>query len=137
MTAMRISLRPGEKLYLNGAVLRVERKTSFTLLNDAVFLLDQHVMQAEEATTPLRQLYFIAQTMLMDPAGAGGCRQVFDESFHLLCETFEDRDVLTGMAAIGELMAADRVLVAMKAIRALTAIEDRILAGKSTTGAAA
>lgn len=137
MSAMRISLRPGEKLYLNGAVLRVERKTSLELLNDAVFLLGQHVMQAEQATTPLRQLYFIAQTMLMDPGNARECRLIFDESLHLLCKTFEDQEILDGMATVGRLMAADRVLEAMKTIRALTPIEDRILAGKPTTDAAA
>jgi len=37
--SMHISLRPGEKLYLNGAVLRADRKMSLELLNDATFLL--------------------------------------------------------------------------------------------------
>ena len=37
---MHITLRPNEKIYINGAVLKVDRKVSFELLNDAVFLLE-------------------------------------------------------------------------------------------------
>ena len=134
---MRVSLRAGEKIYINGAVLRVDRKTSVEILSDATFLLEQHVLQAEEATTPLRQLYFIAQTILMDPAEAPGCRLVFDESYGLLLETFRHPEVLSGMETVRRLMDAGRTLDAMKTIRALLPIEDRILAGKSSVTRAA
>ena len=67
---MRISLRAGERIYINGAVLRAERKLTFELLNNASFLLENHIIQAEEATTPLRQLYFALQTLLIEPASA-------------------------------------------------------------------
>lgn len=129
---MRMSLRAGEKIYVNGAVLRVDRKTSIELLNDATFLLEQHVLQAEDATTPLRQLYFIAQTILMDPANAKNCRLVFDESYRLLRETFAHPEVLSGMEMVQRLMNAGRTLDAMKAIRALLPIEDRILSREAT-----
>ena len=64
---MNITLRAGEKLYINGAVIRVDRKATIELLNDVTFLLENHVMQADQATTPLRQIYFAVQVMLMDP----------------------------------------------------------------------
>jgi flagellar biosynthesis repressor protein FlbT len=137
VTAIRLSLRAGDKIYVNGAVLRVDRKTSIEILNDATFLLAQHVLQAEEATTPLRQLYFVAQTILMDPASAQGCRVVFDESHRLLCQTFMHAEVLAGLDTVGRLMDAGRTLEAMKAIRQLLPIEDRILAGKTTVTKAA
>ena len=74
---MQISLKPGERIFINGAVIQVDRKVTLELLNDVSFLLESHVMQAESATTPLRQLYFIAQTMLMDPANAEATYDVF------------------------------------------------------------
>ena len=40
-------------------------------------------MQADEASTPLRQLYFIVQVMLMNPAGAGEARDMFRRSLPL------------------------------------------------------
>lgn len=130
MTAtMRLSLRAGGKVYINGAVLRVDRKTSLEILNDATFLLEQHVMQAEEATTPLRQLYFVAQTMLIDPEAGRGGRVVFDESHRLLLDNFEHPHIRAGLNTVGELMEAGRTLDAMKAIRALIPVEDEILSG--------
>ena len=75
---MRLSLRSGEKLYVNGAVLRVDRKVSLELLNDATFLLETHVMQPEEATTVLKRLYFAVQTMMMAPHDLDGARALFE-----------------------------------------------------------
>ena len=68
---MKISLRAGERIYINGAVLRVDRKVSLELVNDVMFLLEGQVMQASDATTALRQLYFIVQLMLMNPTDIG------------------------------------------------------------------
>ncbi|MFO7460819.1 MAG: flagellar biosynthesis repressor FlbT, partial [Desulfatiglandales bacterium] len=62
---LKISLKPNEKIYVNGAVLKTDRKVSLEFLNDVDFLLEAHVMQPEEAITPIRQLYFIVQVMLM------------------------------------------------------------------------
>jgi flagellar protein FlbT len=64
---MNITLRAGEKLYINGAVIRVDRKATIELLNDVTFLLENHVMQVDQATSPLRQIYFAVQVALMDP----------------------------------------------------------------------
>lgn len=126
---IRLSLRAGGKVYVNGAVLRVDRKATIEILNDATFLLEQHVMQPEAATTPLRQLYFIAQAMLIDPDGAMGGRVTFDESHRLLCETFEHSRILAVLEEVGSLMDAGRTLDAMKKIRALFPFEDEILLG--------
>ena len=53
---LKISLRANEKIYLNGAVVRADRKVSIELLNDVQFLLESHVLQPQDASTPLRQL---------------------------------------------------------------------------------
>ena len=74
---MFIHLKRGEKLYVNGAVLRVDRRTSLEFLNDVTFLLENHVMQAEEAVTPERQLYFVVQSMIMDPGNAGMTAELY------------------------------------------------------------
>ena len=67
---MNITLRAGERFFINGAVIRIDRKASIELLNEVTFLLENHVMQAEEATTLIRQIYFAVQIMLMDPTAA-------------------------------------------------------------------
>ena len=43
---LRITLKANEKIYINGAVIRADRKVSLELLNDVQFLLENHVLQA-------------------------------------------------------------------------------------------
>ena len=74
---MCISLRGGEQIYVNGAVLRVDRKVTLELINDVAFLLEGQVMQVADATTPLRQLYFVVQLMLMSPNDIDDAKAVY------------------------------------------------------------
>jgi flagellar protein FlbT len=96
---MLLKLRAGEKLYLNGAVIKVERKATIELLNDAAFLLEAHVIQPSEANTPLRQLYFVLQTQLMDRDGAPLARQMFRTMLPATHEAFANSAVTQGLRA--------------------------------------
>jgi flagellar protein FlbT len=58
MSSFKIFLKANERIYINGAVIRVDRKVSLELLNDVQFLLENHVLQAEDATTPLAPALF-------------------------------------------------------------------------------
>jgi flagellar protein FlbT len=126
---MQISLKPGERIFINGAVIKVDRKVSLELLNDVSFLLESHVLQAENATTPLRQLYFIAQTMLMDPANTEATYGVFKSTHGLLMAAFENEHILDGLESAGNSIAAGRIFDALKTIRGMFRVEDDILAG--------
>jgi len=61
------------------------------------FLLENHVMQAEDATTPVKQLYFVVQTMLMDPANAGMTAELYK---HLSFRVQQEADSETVKSAI-------------------------------------
>ena len=74
---MKIHLKRNEKLFINGAVIRLDRRGSIELLNDAQFLLEAHVMQQEDAKEPLQQIYFIVQSMLMDPVNVPYVMELF------------------------------------------------------------
>ena len=124
---LKISLKPKEKIYINGAVLRVDRKVQIELLNDVQFLLENHVLQAEEASTPLRQLYFILQVMLMNPDGADQARLMFRKSLPLLLASFADEQIRTTLKHVDRLVGEDHVYDALKAIRALFALEKDII----------
>jgi len=66
---LRISLRDGEKVVVNGAVLRAIGRTQFVIENKASVMRGSEVMAPEEATTPARQLYFHTMMAYVDPAG--------------------------------------------------------------------
>jgi flagellar protein FlbT len=126
--AMQISLRAGEKLYINGAVIRVDRKVSIELLSDATFLLEGHVLQPSQTTTPLRQLYFVIQTILMQPASAGRARALFERLHASTTESFANPTIREALGTVAKLVADDRIFEALRTIRGLYPIESAILA---------
>lgn len=125
---MHISLRAGDRIYINGAVLRVDRKVSIELLNDATFLLAAHVMNVEDATTPLRQLYFIIQIMLMSPTDIGGAREMFASAVASTICASQNAAFAAELRDIENLVESKRVFEALKAVRALLPMEAEILA---------
>ena len=128
-STIRISLRAGEKIYINAAVLRPDRKVSLELLNDVTFLLENHVLQAEDTTTPLRQLYFAAQIRLINPDIRDEARKTFKHMMSLLLATFENKEVLKELKLIDEMVHNGKIFAALKAIRSLYPIEQKILEG--------
>jgi flagellar biosynthesis repressor protein FlbT len=122
---MNITLRAGEKLYINGAVIRVDRKTTIELLNDVTFLLENHVMQVDQATTPLRQIYFAVQVALMDPGAVGAATSLSRRLIEAAMQAFENPAIIAGLKAIAEQIARSRNFEAMKALRALFPLEER------------
>lgn len=127
MKTIQISLKAGERIYINGAVMRADRKVKLEFLNDVTFLLENHVMLSENATTPLKQLYFIVQTMLIDPTCSSGLRGMYRHSSDMLKATLENEVLLNGLRLIDDLMQSGRTFAALKEIRALFPIEREIL----------
>ncbi|TPI46988.1 flagellar biosynthesis repressor FlbT [Mesorhizobium sp. B2-9-1] len=124
---LKISLKPNEKIYINGAVIRVDRKVTIELMNDVQFLLESHVIQADQASTPLRQLYFIVQIMLINPVGAPEAREMFRRSLPMLIASFDNQDICKGLKQIDRMVGEDEIYEALKAIRALYPLERRVL----------
>ena len=134
-STLRISLKSGERIFVNGAVLRVDRKVALEFLNDVTFLLENHVLQPEQATTPLRQLYFIAQMILINQEGAEQSTAMFRKSVIMLLACFKNEEVLAELKRVDGLVTQGRAFDALKAIRALYAVEDRILNNREMTPA--
>ncbi len=124
---MCISLRSGEKIYVNGAVLRVDRKVTLELINDVTFLLESQVMQVEDATTPMRQLYFVVQLMLMSPGDLEQAKSVFGHQRCALYAAADNAELLSGLGSVEMLVEAKRYYEALRKIRSLFEIEQSIL----------
>ena len=122
---MNITLRAGEKLYINGAVIRVDRKATIELLNDVTFLLENHVMQASQATTPLRQVYFAVQVMLMDPGARAAATTLSRRLLETAMQAFESPLIIAGLTAIAGQIDRGRNFEALKALRALFPLEEK------------
>ena len=134
-STLRISLKSGERIFINGAVLRVDRKVAIEFLNDVTFLLENHVLQPEGATTPLKQLYFIVQMMLINPEGADQSRHMFKKSIVMLLASFQNDEILAELKRIDAIVNSGRPFDALKAIRSLYPIEEKILSAQEITPA--
>ena len=130
--AMQITLRAGERIYINGAVVRVDRKVTLELLNDVTFLLEAHVLQADETTTPLRQLYFVLQTILMDPTNAPAALTLFHQVYSSTLASFSNRRVVDGLKEVIALVERKRIFDALRTIRTLFDVEAELLADSNT-----
>jgi flagellar protein FlbT len=74
---LKISLKPHEKFVLNGAVLtNGDRRTHLVLQNRASILREKDILQADEANTPARRIYFAIMMMYLEPDDA---HQYYDE----------------------------------------------------------
>jgi flagellar protein FlbT len=97
------------------------------ILNDVTFLLDQHVLQVEEATSPLRQVYFAVQAALIDPAEAERAAAMAGAMLLRLAPAVTTAEIRAALPEIAGQIENARYFDAMKRLRALFPVEDAIL----------
>lgn len=128
---IQISLKAGERIYINGAVVRVDRKVTLELLNDVTFLLEGHVLQIEETTTPLRQIYFVIQMMLMDPKNADNLLTLANELLASAKQSFKSGGIPEALEGVSGMINEARSFDALRTLRGLFPVEDTIMARSS------
>lgn len=63
---LKLSLKPNEKIVLNGAVIQNgDRRTTLLLQNKASVLREKDIMQIDDATTPVRRIYLPIMLMYL------------------------------------------------------------------------
>lgn len=111
---LKLSLKPGEKFVLNGAVVQNgDRRGVLILQNKASVLREKDIMQQAEADTPAKRIYFPVMMMYLDEASAP---KVYDEFALRLTEFMgasRNPDVLS------ECVAASRHVMAREYYKAL------------------
>ncbi len=65
--ALKLSLKPGEKFVLNGAVVaNGDRRASLIVHNKASILRERDIMKEEDVNTPAKRIYFPIMLMYLD-----------------------------------------------------------------------
>ena len=86
---LKFSLRPGEKVIVNGAVIgRGEEPGTFYLYNKANFLRGREVMKEDAADTIEKKLYLIIQLIYLFPDDAAETLRKFEA---ILAQTLAER----------------------------------------------
>lgn len=67
---LKLTLKPTEKVVINGAVIsNGSSKSTITVENSAVIMRQKDIMQPEEANTPAKRIYYSIQLAYLDEAG--------------------------------------------------------------------
>ena len=126
---LKLSLKPGEKFVLNGAVLaNGDKRASLIIQNKACILREKDIMQAEEAASPARRIYFPVMMMYLDQAG--GANAFHDEFIERLSEfmgAVRNPDVLTDCVNISRHVMIKEYYKALMLCRKLIEYEDERL----------
>lgn len=89
---LKLSLKPGERLAINGAVLKNgERRSSFMVENKARILREADILQAEDANTPASRIYLPVMMMYLDPSCRKECHTEFAHRLKDFLGAIEDR----------------------------------------------
>ena len=125
---LKLSLKPGEKFVLNGAVVQNgDRRGVLVLQNKASVLREKDIMQPEDAVTPARLIYFPVMMMYLDEPGA---LRYYDEFVRRLSEfmgVIRNPDVLADCVAISKHAMSKEYYKALMLCRKLIEYEDERL----------
>jgi flagellar protein FlbT len=127
--ALKLSLKPGEKFVLNGAVVQNgDRRAALLLQNKASVLRVKDIMQPEDATTPARRIYFPVMMMYLDEAAAS---RFYDEFAGRLADfmgAIQNPAVLTECVGLSRHVMTREYYKALMLCRKLIEYEDERLA---------
>jgi flagellar protein FlbT len=135
---LKLSLKPGEKFVLNGAVVQNgDRRGVLVLQNKASVLREKDIMQAEEATSPARRVYFPVMMMYLDEASAA---RYYEEFAHRLSEfmtVIRNPDVLGDCVGISKYVLSREYYKALMSCRKLIEYEDERIGQHVASGVSA
>ncbi|HEX8484295.1 flagellar biosynthesis repressor FlbT [Sphingomonas sp.] len=130
-----ISLRSGEKMIVNGAVMRANGRADLVIENRVAVLRGREVMAPAEATTPARRLYLAAMMAYVDEAGRTAHQDRIVELLGELIGAIEDHEARANCMEFARYAALGDYYRALGVCRALIEYEDIALA--RTAGQAA
>jgi flagellar biosynthesis repressor protein FlbT len=98
---LKLSLKPGEKFVLNGAVLtNGDRRASLLIENKASILRDRDILQEDEANTPVKRIYFPIMMLYLDPEQGTHYYDEFVLRMSEFMNAITDREALATCVAI-------------------------------------
>ena len=122
---LKLSLKPGEKFVLNGAVVQNgDRRTTLVLQNKASVLREKDIMQLEEANSPARRIYFPMMMMYLDEVGANRYYDEFAQRLTEFMGAIRNPEILADCVTISKYTMAREYYKALMLCRKLIEYED-------------
>lgn len=88
--ALKLSLKPNERIVINGCVIRnADKRQTLTVESRADVIRGQDLMSPDEANTPVSRVYLLIQTALTDLAWRDRMLKPIQKQLAILATTFE------------------------------------------------
>ena len=121
---LKLSLKPGEKFVLNGAVVQNgERRANLILQNQASVLREKDIMQEAEANTPAKRVYFPVMMMYLDADCAEDMYNEFVLKMTEFMSAIKNPEMLSQCVAVSREVMAGNYYRALNTCRRLIEYE--------------
>jgi flagellar protein FlbT len=125
---LKLSLKPGEKFVLNGAVVQNgDRRSALLLQNKASVLREKDIMQVEEANSPSRRIYFPVMMMYLEQAETSSYNDEFVNRLADFMGAVRNPDILNDCVNISRFVMIKEFYKALVLCRKLIEYEDERL----------
>jgi flagellar biosynthesis repressor protein FlbT len=126
---LKLTLKPDEKLIVNGAVLsnNSPRAVTLTFHNKAQLLQQKDVLLPEDASTPLLRTYFAVQSMYIDPERVDEHRKLFVQFASELYAATSNVEIRAAIEMALKHVSEGQFYRALTALRSARPAEDRLL----------
>ncbi len=123
--ALKISLKPNEKIFIGGAVVQNgDSQVDLNILNDVPLLRGKDVLTEQDADTACKRIYLCVQLMYMDRSNLYAYQQNYRELIEALI--VEAPDSTQYVAKINSDLACGKYYQAMKCARKLMEFEQEL-----------
>ena len=124
---LKLSLKPGEKFVLNGAVVQNgDRRGVLVLQNKASVLREKDIMQEAEVTTPGRRIYFPVMMMYLDENAAPKLYDEFARRVSEFMGATRNPEALADCVAASRHVMAREYYTALMSARKLVDYEEKL-----------
>jgi flagellar protein FlbT len=122
---LKLSLKPGEKFVLNGAVVQNgDRRGVLVLQNKASVLREKDILQPEDVNTPARRIYFQIMLMYIDPSDTDNYYDEFVLRMSEFMDAVRNPEILSECVTISSCCLQRDYYKALLSCRKLIAYED-------------
>jgi len=125
---LKLSLKPGEKFVLNGAVVQNgDRRSALLLQNKASVLREKDIMQVEEANSPSRRIYFPVMMMYLEQSANDTYNDEFVQRLSEFMGAVRNPEILNDCVNISRFVMVKEYYKALVLCRKLIEYEDERL----------
>lgn len=125
-----MQMREGERILINGEVMREERKVQIEIMKDEKLIMEKNVIKKEEKKKKMRKIYLEEKMMIIENEMREKEGDNLEKMMKGMLEKLKDEEIMKEMKIVDEMVNKGRVLEEIKKIREKYKREDEIMGEK-------